>query len=124
MPGLLVLIAAISGFLAVALGAFGAHALRRRISAENIAIFQTGVQYQMYHSLAILAVALIRYWSTPSSWMTYAAWCFIIGIILFSGSLYLLSTTGKKVFGPITPLGGLAFLAGWVFLAIGSANVM
>lgn len=124
MAGLLVLIAAISGFLAVALGAFGAHALRRRLSSENIAIFQTGVQYQMYHSLAILAVALIRYWATPSTWMTYAAWCFVLGIILFSGSLYLLSTTGKKAFGPITPIGGLAFLAGWVFLAIGSTKVV
>lgn len=124
MPQVFVFIAGVSGFIAVALGAFAAHALRKRLAAEHLAIFQTGVQYQMYHTFAILAVALLQYWTEPSRLMVLAGWCFVAGIVLFSGSLYLLAFTRNRAFGPITPLGGLAFLAGWVLLIVSASAVM
>jgi len=101
--------------LAVAAGAFGAHALRDRLAPDMLAIFETGVRYQMYHALALLAVA----WATvrwPESSAVLAGWCFVAGIVVFSGSLYVLALTGVKWLGAITPLGGLAFLAGWALL--------
>lgn len=96
-------------FLAVGLGAFGAHALKSRLSPEMLAIFETGVKYQVYHALALLLVAALR---GPSK----AAWCFTAGIALFSGSLYLLALTGEKKWGAVTPLGGLLFLIGWLIV--------
>jgi uncharacterized membrane protein YgdD (TMEM256/DUF423 family) len=101
--------------LAVAAGAFGAHALRDRVAPDMLAIFETGVRYQMYHALALLAVA----WATvrwPDSSAVLAGWCFVAGIVIFSGSLYVLALTGVRWLGAITPLGGLAFLAGWALL--------
>jgi uncharacterized membrane protein YgdD (TMEM256/DUF423 family) len=101
--------------LAVAAGAFGAHALRDRVAPDMLAIFETGVRYQMYHALALLAVA----WATvrwPDSSAVLAGWCFVAGIVVFSGSLYVLALTGTRWLGAITPLGGLAFLAGWALL--------
>ncbi len=107
---------AISGFMAVAMGAFGAHALKTRISAEMLAIFETGVRYQMYHALAMMAVAwALARW--PGSLVATGGWLFLAGTILFSGSLYLLSLTGTRWLGAVTPFGGLAFLAGWLCLA-------
>jgi uncharacterized membrane protein YgdD (TMEM256/DUF423 family) len=107
---------AVSALLAVALGAFGAHALRARLSPDNLAVFQTGVQYQMFHGLALLAVAYAagRWGGALPLW---AGILFLAGTVLFSGSLYLLTLTGARVLGPLTPVGGLAFLAGWVCLA-------
>jgi uncharacterized membrane protein YgdD (TMEM256/DUF423 family) len=110
------LLGAVAAFLGVALGAFGAHGLRARLSPEMLAVFQTGVQYQMYHALALIltAAAMAHY----SGWLVRTAgWCFAAGIVLFSGSLYLLAVTGVTILGAITPLGGLAFLAGWACLA-------
>ncbi len=110
------LLAALAGFLGVAFGAFGAHALRARLSPEMLAVFQTGVQYQMFHALALLFVALglARF----DGWaMRGAGWMFVAGIILFSGSLYLLALTGVRTLGAVTPIGGLAFLIGWGLLA-------
>jgi uncharacterized membrane protein YgdD (TMEM256/DUF423 family) len=108
---------AISAFLAVAAGAFGAHALKTRLTPDMLTIFETGVRYHMYHALAIVAVA----WATTrwpnSSLITGSGWLFVIGTILFSGSLYVLSFTGIRWLGAITPLGGVAFLAGWFCLA-------
>jgi len=101
--------------LAVAAGAFGAHALRDRLAPDMLAIFETGARYQMYHALALLAVA----WATvrwPESSAVLAGWCFVAGIVVFSGSLYVLAFTGVRWLGAITPLGGLAFLAGWALL--------
>ena len=101
--------------LAVAGGAFGAHALRDRLAPDMLAIFETGARYQMYHALALLAVA----WATvrwPESSAVLAGWCFVAGIVVFSGSLYVLAFTGVRWLGAITPLGGLAFLAGWALL--------
>jgi uncharacterized membrane protein YgdD (TMEM256/DUF423 family) len=106
---------AIAAFIAVALGAFGAHSLKSKISAEMLAIFEVGVRYQMYHALALLAVA----WAStrwPNANLDSAGWCFIAGIVIFSGSLYLLSLTDIRWLGAITPIGGLAFLAGWAIL--------
>ncbi len=104
---------AVSAFIAVAAGAFGAHALRGRLSAEMLTTFEVGARYQMYHALALIAVAWAQArW--PGGVITTAGWLFIIGTVLFSGSLYLLSLTGVRWLGAITPFGGLAFLAGWL----------
>lgn len=103
------------GLLAVAAGAFGAHALRDRLSAEMLAVFETGARYQMYHALALLVVG----WAAgewPGSAASLAGWLFAMGIVIFSGSLYLLSLTGVRWLGAITPLGGVALLAGWAAL--------
>jgi uncharacterized membrane protein YgdD (TMEM256/DUF423 family) len=119
---LFISLGALSGFLAVAAGAFGAHALRDRLSAEMLQVFQTGVMYQMYHALALvgLGILLSRYSIEGSTWLSASGWLFVAGTLLFSGSLYLLSLSGTTWLGAITPLGGLAFLAGWAALAIGS----
>jgi len=110
------LLGAVAAFLAVILGAFGAHALRGRLSPEMLAVFQTGVQYHMYHALALILVSAIM--GRMSGWLIQTAgWCFVGGIVLFSGSLYLLAATGVTVLGAITPIGGLAFLIGWACLA-------
>jgi len=110
-------IGAVLGFLSVALGAFGAHALKKVLSPDMLAVYHTGVEYQMAHSLALLLVSLATV-HVPSKLLTYAGWLFVTGIILFSGSLYLLAVTGIQRLGAITPLGGLCFLAGWALLAI------
>ncbi len=102
--------------LAVAAGAFGAHALRGRLTPDLLAVFETGVRYHMYHALGLLAVAwVLGRW--PGSAATAAGWLFVAGILVFSGSLYLLALTGQRWLGAITPIGGLAFMAGWVVLA-------
>lgn len=107
---------AISGFLAVALGAFAAHGLQSRVGPAEIAAFETGARYQMYHALALLGVAwLVTQGGGVSA--TVAGWAFIIGTILFSGSLYYLGLTGSRALVMVTPVGGLAFLAGWAALA-------
>ena len=112
---------ALSGFLAVAAGAFGAHALRARLSTDLLAAFETGARYQMYHALALLAVAwMLGRW--PGPWPARAGWLFLAGTVLFSGSLYALALTGVRSLGAITPLGGAAFLAGWVCLALGATR--
>jgi len=105
------------GFLAVLAGAFGAHALRSRISPELLSVFETGVRYQMYHALALLAVAWILSRS-PSGLAAWSGALFVVGTVLFSGSLYLLALTGARWLGAITPFGGVAFLAGWICLAL------
>lgn len=109
---------AVSGCGAVAAGAFGAHALRARLAPDLLAAFETGARYQMYHALALLLVAwaLTRWPVTP---VRAAGWLFVAGTLVFSGSLYLLALTGVPAFGAVTAVGGLAFLAGWVALAVG-----
>jgi uncharacterized membrane protein YgdD (TMEM256/DUF423 family) len=103
--------------LAVALGAFGAHGLRAVLSPSDLATFETGVRYQMYHALALLAVAgLAQRWPGAPT-LAAAGWCFVAGIVVFSGSLYVLVLTGPRWLGAVTPLGGVAFLLGWLLLA-------
>jgi uncharacterized membrane protein YgdD (TMEM256/DUF423 family) len=109
------LIAAINGFLAVAAGAFGAHGLQGTLDAPALQIFETGARYHMYHALALgLAAFAIR--TEAARWARIAAVLFLAGIVLFSGSLYLLAITQLRVLGMVTPFGGLAFLAGWAAL--------
>ncbi len=110
------LVAAVAGFLAVALGAFAAHGLRNVLSAEYLTVFQTGVHYQMVHALALLAVGMLLQ-KSPARSLRMAAWCFMFGIVLFSGSLYALTLSGVRSLGMITPFGGVAFLIGWASLA-------
>ncbi|MGD9338963.1 MAG: DUF423 domain-containing protein, partial [Syntrophobacterales bacterium] len=118
MERLFFLLASISGGLAVVLGAFGAHALEVRIEPSLLATFEIGVRYQMYHALALLAVATaLARWSAIRMLAT-AGWSFAAGTTLFSGSLYLLVLTGERWLGAITPLGGLAFIVGWFFLTL------
>jgi uncharacterized membrane protein YgdD (TMEM256/DUF423 family) len=102
-------IAAINGALAVMAGAFAAHGLKARLSTDALSVFETGARYHMYHALAMALAALV-----PARW---AAIAFLAGILLFSGSLYLLALTGASVLGVVTPLGGLCFIAGWALLA-------
>jgi len=109
---------AISAFVAVAAGAFGAHLLKTRISPEMLQVFETGARYQMYHGLGLFAVA----WAlgrAPVPAVRAAGWLFLAGTVLFSGSLYLLALSGVRWLGAVTPLGGLSFLAGWLALAVG-----
>jgi len=108
---------AIVGAIGVILGAFGAHGLRERISPEMLAVFETGARYHMIHALALLCVGMVSD-RRPSRWVEASGWGFAIGIVLFSGSLYLLAVSGIRSLGAITPLGGLAFIAGWLALAM------
>jgi uncharacterized membrane protein YgdD (TMEM256/DUF423 family) len=109
-------IAALFGLTGVALGAFGAHGLEGHLSPERMATFETGVQYQVYHALALLVVAVSRIRRDQGP-LKLAGWAFVVGILLFSGSLYLLVFTGATWFGAVTPLGGVGFLVGWGSLA-------
>jgi len=116
------LIAAINGFLAVAAGAFGAHGLQGKLDAHALATFETGARYQMYHALAIgLAALILR--GAAATVATAAAGFFLAGIVLFSGSLYLLALTSVRAFGFVTPFGGVAFLIGWIMLAIAAVRL-
>lgn len=108
---------ALSAFLAVAAGAFGAHALRARLGPAMLLVFETGARYQMYHALGLMAVAwAVTRW--PGRLTSAAGWCFIAGTVLFSGSLYAMAISGQRALGAITPLGGVAFLSGWLCLAL------
>jgi uncharacterized membrane protein YgdD (TMEM256/DUF423 family) len=109
---------AVSALLAVAAGAFGAHALRARLSPELLAVFETGARYEMYHALGLFGVAWVigRAGGTAPQ-ASWAGWLFLAGTVIFSGSLYLLALTGARWLGAVTPLGGLSFLLGWACLA-------
>ena len=108
-------------FLAVALGAFGAHGLRQRLSPDMLAIFETGVRCHAYHALALLAVAWVAD-KNPESFANGAGWAFTLGIAVFSGSLYILSISGIRWLGAVTPFGGVALLVGWVLLFLAAAR--
>lgn len=121
MTRLFVALGAISAALAVAAGAFGAHALRARLSAPDLATFETAARYQMYHALALLAVAwAAQRWPGPLP--LWAGWSFVAGTVIFCGSLYLLVLTGPRWLGAIAPIGGVAFLAGWACLAFAAVR--
>ena len=130
---------AVLAFVGVALGAFGSHALRGRLTPERIATFETGVRYQLWHALALFVVVLVGSLRLvhPSSgagrtlvlvegttgWPALTAgWLFVAGIVLFSGSLYALALTGRRTWGAVTPIGGACFLAGWLLLALAAAT--
>ena len=118
MDRLFAALGAMSALVAVAAGAFGAHALRARLTPDQLVTFETGARYQMYHALALLFVAwAVTRWPLPP--VRAAGWLFVAGTVVFSGSLYLLALTGARAFGAVTPLGGLALLGGWLALAVG-----
>lgn len=116
-------VAAVLGGLAVAAGAFGAHALEGKLSEHYMGVFQTAVQYQMFHALALLGIALLGLIKPDASWLVPAAWAFLVGVLLFSGSLYALVLSGVRVLGAITPIGGLAFLVGWLCLVMAGVRL-
>ena len=121
MDRLFLFLGAVSAFVSVAAGAFGAHALRARLSPELLAVFETGARYEMYHALGLLGAA----WAAerwPGGATTAAGWLFVAGTVLFSGSLYALTLSGVRALGAITPFGGVAFLAGWAALAYAAAR--
>ncbi|MEM7677885.1 MAG: DUF423 domain-containing protein, partial [Myxococcota bacterium] len=123
MAKVFVVAGAVSGLIGIALGAFGAHGLKARLTEELLAIFETGARYQMYHALALVFVGLAAQIKPHGAFQT-AGWLWIIGTFLFSGSLYALALSGVRVLGAITPLGGLAFIAGWACLAWGAFKAM
>ncbi len=118
MPKLFAVVAAMSGFLAVGLGAFGAHGLKGKVPLHLFDAYQTAVQYQFYHVFALAFVAVLGFINLGSRLSVISGWLFIVGTLLFSGSLYALTFGGSKLFGPITPLGGLCFMAGWLCLVV------
>ncbi|WP_411342431.1 DUF423 domain-containing protein [Paenibacillus sp. WLX1005] len=120
---ILIVIGAIMMFLAVAIGAFGAHALKPKLTPEMLKIYETGVQYHLIHGLGIILTAVIGIVLPSASGLaTAAGWCLLGGIVLFSGSLYVLSLSGIRKLGAITPLGGLLFIAGWIVLVIAAVQ--
>ena len=111
---------AVNAAIAVMLGAFGAHALKEKLSERYLAIWETAVQYQMFHALGLIVVGILMSSSLlgPISQLNWAGWFLLVGIIIFSGSLYVLSLTGIGVLGAITPIGGVAFIVGWIMLIL------
>ena len=117
-------LAGIFGGLSVAAGAFGAHALREQVSERMLEIFDTGARYQMYHALALLLVGiLMSRLDKPPIFLVVSGWLFIIGVVIFSGSLYAITLSGMRTLGAIAPLGGTLLIAGWATLAIAAATI-
>lgn len=120
MAKIFVFLGSINAFLAVALGAFGAHALKNKLSEEMLAVYQTGIHYHIIHALGLLFIGILAQRITELMLVNWAGGLLFLGIVLFSGSLYALSLSGVKAFGVVTPFGGVAFLSGWILLAIAS----
>lgn len=120
MGKLFVIIGAACAFLSVAIGAFGAHGLKDKLNAHYMSIYETGVQYQMMHALGLILIGILaaKWLNNGSALLNWAGWLMFAGIVLFSGSLYVLSLTKVSVLGAITPLGGLAFLVSWLLIII------
>jgi uncharacterized membrane protein YgdD (TMEM256/DUF423 family) len=113
-----ILIGSLNAFLGVALGAFGAHGLKSRVAPEMLIVWQTGVQYHLVHALALLLIGILCHLMPEPALVRNAGWLLMVGIVLFSGSLYVMVLSGVKALGIITPLGGVAFLVGWLLLII------
>lgn len=116
-------IAAINGFLAVSLGAFGSHGLKSRLTEHYLGVWQTAVQYHFYHTLALCVVALLWHKSAANVWLNTSGILFLAGIVFFCGSLYWLALGGPRWLGPVTPLGGLFFLLAWLCVAVGTISI-
>lgn len=134
MSRLFLILGALSAAISVAAGAFGAHALRARVEPRLLEVFETAARYQMYHAFALIAVALVLARTNgitaallgpaPGNGLAVASgWCFVVGTLLFSGSLYAMTFTGIRALGAITPLGGVAFIAGWVCLTVAAVRM-
>lgn len=113
-----IILGSVNAFLAVALGAFGAHGLKSKVAAEMLDVWQTGVQYQMFHALGLILVGVMLNLYPHAAQLPLAGWLLLTGIVLFSGSLYLLVLTGVRPIGMVTPIGGVSFLLGWLLLAV------
>ncbi|MBU8880994.1 DUF423 domain-containing protein [Bacillus sp. FJAT-29790] len=119
-----IILGAVNAFLSVALGAFGAHGLEKSVEPKYLEIWKTGVNYQMFHAIGLLIIGVLLGKLPASTLLSWSGWCMLIGIILFSGSLYALTLTKVGVLGAITPLGGISFLAAWVLLIIASVKYL
>lgn len=119
-----VFLGAINACISVALGAFGAHGLKGIMDQKYLDIWETGVRYEMYHALGLIAIGILSGTLKSSALLSWSGWLMLIGIVLFSGSLYVLSLTRISVIGAITPIGGVAFLASWILLAIAAVKWM
>jgi uncharacterized membrane protein YgdD (TMEM256/DUF423 family) len=117
MTRLFVVLGSLNAFLAVALGAFGAHGLKAQLNPDLVVIYHTGVQYHIFHALGLILIGILAFSLPPSPYLKAAGWLMLMGIILFSGSLYVLSITGIRILGAITPFGGASFLLAWILLA-------
>jgi uncharacterized membrane protein YgdD (TMEM256/DUF423 family) len=117
-PGIFLFCGTVFGLLGVILGAFGAHDLRERLGPEMLAVWHTAVEYQFYHALALLVVGVLGVLWPHNVQLVWAGWVFVAGVILFSGSLYVLALSGVRWIGAITPIGGLALIAGWLLLLL------
>ena len=115
---LFLVIGGVNGALVVAFGAFGAHALKSRLSHDMSVVYQTAVFYHAIHALGLLAIGVLAQWLPESGYLKAAGWTMLAGVVLFSGSLYLLSITGSRWLGAITPIGGTAFIVAWILLCI------
>ncbi len=122
MQSIFLFFGALSALIGVGMGAFGAHALKNVISPEMLTVYQTGVNYQMWHALGLIGTALIRRHEPASRLLTWAGWLMLLGIVLFSGSLYLLAIMDLKQLGMVTPFGGVSFLLAWSLLAVYAAR--
>jgi len=111
------LLGSINMLLAVMLGAFGSHGLKNKLEERLFSAFSTGVEYHFYHALGLLAIGLLSQWATDSSLLKASGWAMFAGLCLFSGSLYAMALTGNKLFGPVTPIGGLLFIISWALLS-------
>lgn len=118
MQKLFLIVGSIAMALAVALGAFGAHGLKEMLSEDMLDIFETGVRYHFYHAIGLLIIGIIAHWLPDSSMLQWSGWLMVAGIVIFSGSLYILSISGIRWLGAVTPIGGLCFIVGWILLAI------
>lgn len=118
LPKLFLVLGALSAMLAVVLGAFGAHALRARLTPDLLAIYHTAVQYHFWHALGLLAIGIVAIHLPNSVALKWAGWLMLAGIVAFSGSLYVLALTGARWLGAITPFGGAAFIVSWILLAV------
>jgi uncharacterized membrane protein YgdD (TMEM256/DUF423 family) len=122
MKMIFLLLGALSAMIGVGMGAFGAHGLKTVISPELLAVYQTGVTYQMWHALGLISIALLRQQAPASKLLTWAGWLMFAGILLFSGSLYLLALLNLKWLGMITPIGGVCFLTAWLLITLFAAK--
>ncbi|MCQ2009834.1 MAG: DUF423 domain-containing protein [Sporolactobacillus sp.] len=115
-----IVIGAVLAFLSVAFGAFGAHILKTRLTEQDLAVFQTGVHYQMYHALGLIVIGILALtvFSGQSTLLSWSGWLMAVGVLLFSGSLYALTLSGVRMLGAITPIGGVAFLASWLLVVM------
>lgn len=123
LSGLFIFLAAINGFLAVALGAFGSHGLKSRLTEHYLSVWQTAVQYHFYHALALGLIGLLLHKSGGNSWLNASGFLLLAGVAFFCGSLYGLALGGPRWLGPVTPLGGLCFLLAWLCLAVSALRL-